>query len=145
MSSRSVIAKLKREMEDLRLDGRISPDRLVDWAEANPDSELYSSFQWDDAVAGREYRIWQAREMIQNFTVTVGVSDEILIIPQISIPSLRGTDAGSYVSEDVVSSNEQYRLEVLEEEKSKLRSVANKYHTLLPELQRVWDMIYEDC
>lgn len=53
--------------ELLRLKGNkelLQAEKVVDWAQSHPDSELHGQFEWDDRKAGREFRIWQARRLI---------------------------------------------------------------------------------
>jgi hypothetical protein len=45
--------------------GIINPNRVLDWAQANPSSDLHQSLEWDDARAGHEYRLGQIRRLIQ--------------------------------------------------------------------------------
>jgi len=55
---------LKEILERINKDnGGITPQAVVDYA--RPDgSELHEAFEWDDNVAGEEYRKWQARQLI---------------------------------------------------------------------------------
>lgn len=45
-------------------DGLIIPAKVVDWAQAHPDSELHSRFNWDVQDAAYQYWCWQARCLI---------------------------------------------------------------------------------
>jgi hypothetical protein len=51
--------------------GFINPNRVHDWARANPRSELHRSLEWDDARAGHEFRLGQIRRLIQIHVVDV--------------------------------------------------------------------------
>lgn len=44
--------------------GLINPVDVVHWARGNAASQLHAKLEWDDAVAGERYRIWQVRALI---------------------------------------------------------------------------------
>jgi hypothetical protein len=48
----------------------LHPEQVVEWAKRNPESALYKQFEWDDAKAGADYRVWQARRLIALHIVT---------------------------------------------------------------------------
>ncbi len=85
--------------------GGLKPEVVVDWAESHPDSALHSRFEWDDTVAGREYRLWQAREIITEVRVTYpdGREEQTYVSPIVS----RGKEG--YVTLVSVLSNAQKR------------------------------------
>ncbi len=146
MSSRSAIAKIKSEIVALqRQDGSYHPQDLVDYAANNRKSELHKTFLWDNAQAGQAYRLWQAREMITRYAVRIEVGNRFETIPVISVPSLRGTEDGSYLGRDAISANEAYRAEVLSEIQAKLRTMRETFAPLLPELKTVWAAITRAC
>lgn len=45
-------------------DGVILPEAVVEFAK-NPKTALHNRFEWDDSVAGHEYRLWQARQVVR--------------------------------------------------------------------------------
>ncbi len=51
-------------IKDASKSGRLHPEEVVIEAEEE-DSPLHDSFEWDDEVAGHEYRIEQARRIIR--------------------------------------------------------------------------------
>jgi hypothetical protein len=57
--------KLLKEvcLEIKKRDGKITPKALVDHARSK-DSPIHSLFEWNNAKAAEEYRLWQARELI---------------------------------------------------------------------------------
>jgi hypothetical protein len=57
------VASELRFLSDSR--GIINPNRVLDWARANPDSEISRNLEWDDTRAGHEYRLSQIRRLIQ--------------------------------------------------------------------------------
>jgi hypothetical protein len=57
-----VIEELERIMASH--DGMLYPKDVVDFAR-DESTELHKRFEWDDDVAGENYRIWQARQIIR--------------------------------------------------------------------------------
>src|SRR6516225_8122516 len=60
-----VIAKASRG-------GILHAARVVAWARDHEKSALHRRFQWNDDKAAREYRLWQARSLIQVYIVDDG-------------------------------------------------------------------------
>ena len=137
-------AKLTAEIQKLRRqDGSYSPDDVVDFAKTHSKSELHKQFEWDDRTAAHEHRLFTARHLITLHIRVVSSSGGIVQL--ISVPSLRRSDEGSYLSPDVVSGNAAYRGEVLDEIKSKLRTMMETFEPLLPELDPVWKAVKKTC
>ena len=146
MSSRETIQKLKVEITFLRRqDGSFNPQDVVDWARENPKSILHKCFEWDNKIAGEEYRRLQARQLIERHALKVSQSGEETTIEVISVPSLRKGGEGSYLDRNDVAAKEEYRIEVLEEIKAKLRSMRDKYEPITPELKSVWGAVRKYC
>lgn len=57
-----IIEELKRIMESHN--GMLYPTDVVEYAR-DESTELHSKFEWDNSVAGENYRIWQARQLIR--------------------------------------------------------------------------------
>lgn len=139
---------LKSELEAIRKasgDGSLSPAALVEWAQKHPKSQLHKSFEWDDVKASREYRLWQARQIIQEYTVEVVdtlASRRPSTVPFVSVPDLRGTkdNAGSYLPRSVVEAKPDYRQSVLENQIKLLKSMRQNFGWLT-ELAEVWAAI----
>ena len=62
---------VREELERIyNTDGVLTPAAVVD--DARPeDAPLHSRFEWDDSVAGEQYRMVQARQLIRSVRVTV--------------------------------------------------------------------------
>lgn len=56
---------IEQELEQIRENnnGLLRPRSVVDFAR-DEGTELHSKFEWDDSLAGENYRIWQARKII---------------------------------------------------------------------------------
>jgi hypothetical protein len=57
---------VSEELEKIREanNGILYPQSVVDFAR-DPSTELHSKFEWDNTVAGENFRIWQARKVIR--------------------------------------------------------------------------------
>ena len=62
---------VREELERIyNTEGVLTPAAVVD--DARPeDAPLHSHFEWDDSVAGEQYRMVQARQLIRSVKVTV--------------------------------------------------------------------------
>lgn len=54
-----------------KLGGKVTPEALLEFAETHPDSEAHTRFVWDDAEAGHEYRLVQARQILSIVVITL--------------------------------------------------------------------------
>lgn len=137
------LSLLQQEIVALqRQDGSWAPDDLVDFARSHPESQLHKQYPWDVDAAAHQHWLLISRNLIKTHVRSIGKRNLTVEVGRvISVPSLRGPGQGSYLSDDAVSGNEAYRIEVLEEIKSKLISMRSTYSTLLPELDPVWRAI----
>jgi hypothetical protein len=97
MKTNKVITELKRIAN--KNGGLLQPETVVESARP-ASSPLHSRFEWDNTVAGQQYRIWQARQLIR-------VSVEI-IIPSMEKP----TDVFVSLSTDREKESGGYRIMV---------------------------------
>src|SRR5688500_16292159 len=82
-------ARRAQELDALyKRDGELEPERVLEWAEKHPSSALHASFQWDDTEAAKQYRLWQARQLITE--VVVVYEDRPSVQKYVSIVSERG-------------------------------------------------------
>jgi hypothetical protein len=82
--------------------GEITASELVDAARP-VDSPAHPGFEWDDAIAGEEYRRYQARHWMRNLMVisnvvqptpsTIGVPQPIRLV---HVPNVGGQGEGKY-------------------------------------------------
>jgi hypothetical protein len=97
-SRKKVGEQLRQELETLQGSNPVlRPSRVVNWAEKHPESALHSQLEWDDRKAGREYRLWQARELIK--TVAVFPTEKKPVWVSLTLDRSRG--GGYRRSEDV--------------------------------------------
>ncbi len=92
------------ELAKLRNDGDVTAARVV--AASEPaDSALHPAFEWDDSVAGMEYRLIQARRLIRAIVVVPEPVDGEQKPPQslfVHVPEKEQAE-GKYVMLSVVS------------------------------------------
>jgi hypothetical protein len=62
MKNKRIIGELKRIAKNSG--GMLRPETVVNAAEPK-NSPLHSRFEWNNKVAGHQYRIWQARQLIR--------------------------------------------------------------------------------
>jgi hypothetical protein len=62
----------KEELEEIRRrhHGLLRPEDVLAFAR-NPKTALHRRFQWDDSKAAHQYRLWQARELIECHVVVL--------------------------------------------------------------------------
>ncbi len=144
MSSRyaRISEKLREELRPFHEKGIMNPEELVAWAEDHPESCLHRAFQWDDEKAAHEYRLSQARGLIQCYNILIEEEGELKSYPWISVPSRRGNGEGSYLPARTVSADEAMSAEVAEEVRRKLKAMKARYGFLQePDLRKVWRAI----
>ena len=101
-------------LEEIRLSngGILSPAGVVEAARRR-DHPLHDRFEWDDTEAARQYRLWQARELILA-TVTVLPGSDDLVRVYVSLQDDRGGDGGYRAMVDVLQDKELYSQMMME-------------------------------
>jgi hypothetical protein len=62
---------IRDELESLQQQsGVLKAEDVVEWARVHSDSALHGAIEWDDAVAGHNYRLWQVRQLISIHVVS---------------------------------------------------------------------------
>lgn len=126
--------KLKQELLAIKAasrDGMLHPARVVAWAQKHPRSALYQSFEWDDGKAASEFRIWQARRLIQLEITTEGGA------PQLVSLSIDRSNGGGYRSLVDVARNQSLSAILLRDAIVELRRVQARF-ARVKELTKVW-------
>lgn len=90
---------VRQALERLERDGRLTPEAVL--AEArDPQHVLHAEFEWDDAVAGGQYRLMQARRLIRSIVdVLDDATREISVVRYVRDATLPPDQQG-YVSMD---------------------------------------------
>jgi len=50
---------------------KVKPTDYLNWVKANPDSESHTLFEWDDTEAAQQYRLYQARNIINSIEISI--------------------------------------------------------------------------
>ena len=119
--------------ELLRLErgGLIQPKAAVEWSRAHPSSALHAELEWDDAIAGEQYRIQQVRQLIQVFVEPVHHTRQYV---SLSIDRVGG---GGYRHINSVMNTPDLRTVLLQDALRELERMQERYQALT-ELDRVW-------
>ena len=119
--------------------GQISPRAVLD-AAREAEHPLHGFFEWDDDKAGEAFRLVQASALIRavKLQVVTEAKDPMrvtLVVQRAfySMPSLRGSDAGSYVPAQSIKDPTELVAEVL----STIDTLRKK-HATLTQLSGVW-------
>jgi hypothetical protein len=120
--------------------GTLPPESVVEFAK-DPKTALHERFEWDDSVAGHEYRLWQARQLIAAVVHILPNhnSDPIKVRAYISLPSDRQSGGGYRYVEDVVKDDgkRQELLDMLLEDIQRLQVKYAAYRTLAPVMDAI--------
>lgn len=124
MSNPVVIAELRRIADANR--GQLRPIDVVNAARPKA-SPLHSRFEWDNTKAAQEYRLWQARHLI-NVTVEYFGGEESSFTGRVfvSLTSDRGDGAG-YRSMVSVMSDDQHRARLMQDALEEMDVFKRKY------------------
>lgn len=142
--------RMKAELETIRAlsnDGSLNPALVLKWAQEHPESELYKSFEWDEAKAAHEFRLVQARALIQRFEVKMARREqqEPTEVRLVSVPKLRTRNdkGGSYLPVPIVKENPDWMAEVEQETLKNFLAWSRNKRDLCPNLEPIWQAIDE--
>lgn len=108
--------------------------RVVAWARRNQKSALHRQFEWNNSKAADEFRLWQARRLIQ---INIIMDDGT---PQIVSLSFDRTKGGGYRSvSDVLSSRDLSEI-MLRDALAELQRVQARFQRVR-ELTNVWTAV----
>jgi hypothetical protein len=127
MNKENVASELLR----LERGGLIQPKAAVEWARAHPSSALHAELEWDDAVAGEQYRIQQVRQLVAIF-----VNPQTLTRQYVSL-SVDRVEGGGYRRIEQVLGQQDLRTVLLQDALHELQRMQAKYAEL-QELDKVW-------
>lgn len=85
---KEVVSKLN---ELLKKHGELRTSMVLEEAKKKR-SPLHNEFEWDDTKAAHNHRLWQSRQLIKRFSVTIVEHDEKLI----NVPSVIRKEEGTY-------------------------------------------------
>lgn len=120
------MSTIKHELEALRDQSPIlQPGDVVTWAATHEDSALHRRFEWDDAKAGDEYRLQQARRLI---SLHIGTESREPTVMSLSID--RGLPGGGYRKVNDVMRSPTLRQIALQDAIGELERLRDKYENV---------------
>lgn len=134
MKDPKIIAELKRIAS--RNGGVLLPQKVVKAAEPKT-SVLHSEFTWDDSTAAYEYRLWQARSLINvcvEYIQTNGDKREMRVFVSLR----QDREKGGYRLLENVVSRKSFRVQLLEDALAEMTYFREKYKGL-KELAEVFE------
>jgi hypothetical protein len=105
-------------------------------------SPLHTVFEWDDTVAGHEYRLTQARTMIRSLRVVVEENAPAKRTYWHNVSTTGTTTASTYVHRDKLCSEKVLLESTLREVVCQLKGIRARYSEL-KELGDLWKQIDE--
>ena len=136
MKKNKVITELKRIAN--KNGGLLQPETVVESARPIK-SPLHSRFEWDNTVAGQQYRIWQARQLIRVSVEVLERTDEVTDV-FVSLSTDREKESGGYRIMVDVLTDKQMRAQMLADAMAELEIFRVKY-SRLKELAAVFEAI----
>jgi hypothetical protein len=118
---------IKRAIEETANDdGIVTADAVVD-AARNKNSPLHDEFEWDDSVAGHQYRLDQARSLIREVRyISLDVTESVIkTVAYVRDPRLPPKTQG-YVSLQSVSRNKKLAADVVMAELNRCEAALNR-------------------
>lgn len=127
--------KIGAELEIIEQNDELTPENVVEYARTHTSSELYSSLEWDDSIAGEKYRRHQASCIITGIRVEI-IQDEEKKTKKPIRAFVQTAKLQRYEPiEVVIQDTDKYQL-LLEKAYKELNGVKNRY-TELSEIQEL--------
>lgn len=126
-TSTTVLTELRRLCDAA---GELTPQAVVD--DARPeDAPLHAHFEWDDSIAGEQYRLVQASEMIRKAQITVETTTPRAAVRVRAFLSVPSADAdgrtGVYRPIEVLARDTRVREELLDQMRRDIAQLRRKY------------------
>ena len=133
--------EIKEELEEVlksNKQGLLRPNEVVDYARDNR-TTLHTQFEWDDEIAGEQYRLQQARQVIAVFTIPSPKKGSRAQIREfVSLEPDRKKEGGGYRPTLKVLSNKEHRKQLLLQSLKEFNNWHRKYSNL-KELKPVFE------
>jgi hypothetical protein len=129
---------IRQELELIRKKskGVLKAEDVVKYAR-NPKTALHSRFEWNNAKAGYEYRLWQARELIRISVLILPIHNKpVRVRAYVSLTDDRTERGGGYRSTIDVLLDKNQRKKLLKEAFEEMKRFEEKY-AMLTELAEV--------
>lgn len=121
--------------------GVIQPPDVVNAAKPKS-SPIHNAFEWNDSIAAEQFRLQQARALINSISVVVKIGNADTV-PTRAFVNMRHTEQGQgYVTIKDGLTKPEYRDQVLAEALTEIKSWQARYKQL-SELSRIFEAIEE--
>lgn len=109
-STQQAIQEELKAIRDRNAERKLKVAEVVEFAK-DPTTALHGQFNWDDSQAAHAYRLWQAREVVQRYWVTIEKNGKQIDAPiWVSIDEDRKQGGGYREFEEVRADPVQYQL-----------------------------------
>lgn len=109
--------------------GKLKPEDVVEYAR-DITSALHNRFTWDDSVAGYQWRLQQARQIISTVYVTVeNRGKQVETRAWVNVDTRDGSERG-YVSIQRALVNDNWREALLRDARTEMKHFRQKYSQL---------------
>jgi len=124
------VAEEIKIITDNNLDNKFTPEDLVDYGK-DPNSELHKCFEWNDTIAGQNWRISQAQGVIRNIAIVVKKDDSNKIEPSsVRMFVSTGERDNTYkATVEVVQNVDEYK-QLLQQAYTELQIFKKKYQSI---------------
>lgn len=119
--------------------GRVNPRIVLDEAKRKS-SPLHECFEWDDAVAGENWRLHTAGTLLCSIVVVEQKGQETRAFHNVFVPGRKGEEVRAYVTLDEMRNNPEVRTQALDTAVGYLKWFSKRYRHL-NELDPVFDAI----
>ena len=98
-------------------------------ASRDDNAPLHSCFEWDDSIAAEQYRLWQARHLINSLEIEVTVENKTPITTRlfVNVKPIGTREPGSFTQINAILKNPNLREIALNNALIELRSFQRKY------------------
>ena len=129
VSNIEVVRKALKAIKSKSKDKVLVAEDVVEDA-SHPDHILHKDFEWDDTVAGHQWRLTQARALIRKVFVSDPEDDGQTYPGWVSLRSDRKSPRGGYRETNDVINNKQFLSELEETAKRDIEAVLARYQML---------------
>lgn len=113
----------------LAANGTLTPNAVLQDAKS-PKSPLHDEFEWDDSVAGHQYRVAQARNLIARVRVEIETTTRQIQVPAYVRDPNAAADEQGYVSVVSLKNDRAKALDVLRNEAERTAALLQRTRDL---------------
>lgn len=132
-----------KELENINNLDNLTNKEVLEYAEKHRDSELAKCFDWDDAVAGKKWRLKQATLVLCSISIVIDDTKEPPEKTRVYVSTRKSDEEKRTFKKlvDVLEDDEEYK-QLLGKAKNELENCEEKYRKLI-KLQDLKDIIFD--